>query len=153
MQRFQEHAIDPAQSLGVGPDDFPEVLDADFHEQEVPSEEPASTDDPVRAYLREMGSVRLLNRQGEIDLARGMERGTLRTRKALSRSPLVWTMALRLYGDACEAGARLEDLVDIAGADEAAKKNAHSEIDRRFSRFARLHKELLEAEGKLASTP
>ena len=40
-------------------------------------------------YLREMGSVPLLAREGEIELAKRIERGQKAVRKALSRSPLV----------------------------------------------------------------
>jgi RNA polymerase primary sigma factor len=46
-------------------------------------------DDPVRIYLRQMGMVPLLTREGEVDLAKRIERGKLRTLKALSRSPVV----------------------------------------------------------------
>jgi len=47
------------------------------------------TNDPVRMYLREMGSVPLLTREGEIELARRIERGQRSMRKSLSRAPLV----------------------------------------------------------------
>jgi RNA polymerase primary sigma factor len=47
------------------------------------------TNDPVRMYLREMGTVPLLTREGEIELAKRIERGQGAVRKALSRSPLV----------------------------------------------------------------
>lgn len=47
------------------------------------------TNDPVRMYLREMGTVPLLTREGEIELAKRMERGQAAVRKALSRSALV----------------------------------------------------------------
>ncbi len=47
------------------------------------------TNDPVRMYLREMGSVPLLTREGEVELAKRIERGQTAVRKALSRSPLV----------------------------------------------------------------
>ncbi len=47
------------------------------------------TNDPVRMYLREMGTVPLLTREGEIELAKRIERGQFAVRKALSRSPLV----------------------------------------------------------------
>src|SRR5437016_2588504 len=54
-----------------------------------PVEESIYTDDPVRVYLREMGAVPLLTREGEVNLARRMERGKLRMHKAISRSALV----------------------------------------------------------------
>jgi len=60
----------------------------DFHSVQQ-AEESIYTDDPVRVYLREMGAVPLLTREGEVDLARRMERGKLRMQKAISRSALV----------------------------------------------------------------
>jgi RNA polymerase primary sigma factor len=47
------------------------------------------TNDPVRMYLREMGTVPLLTREGEVEIAKRIERGQLRVMKALSRSPIV----------------------------------------------------------------
>ncbi len=47
------------------------------------------TNDPVRMYLREMGTVPLLTREGEVEIAKRIERGQLKVLKALSRSPLV----------------------------------------------------------------
>jgi RNA polymerase primary sigma factor len=47
------------------------------------------TNDPVRMYLREMGSVPLLTREGEIELAKRIERGQRSVNKSLSRSPLI----------------------------------------------------------------
>jgi RNA polymerase primary sigma factor len=47
------------------------------------------TNDPVRMYLREMGTVPLLTREGEVEIAKRIERGQLRVLKALSRSPIV----------------------------------------------------------------
>ena len=47
------------------------------------------TNDPVRLYLREMGSVPLLNRQGEVEIAKRMERGKRNVIKAISRTRLV----------------------------------------------------------------
>ncbi len=47
------------------------------------------TNDPVRMYLREMGTVPLLTREGEVEIAKRIERGQLRVFKALSRSPIV----------------------------------------------------------------
>ena len=45
------------------------------------------TNDPVRLYLREMGVVPLLTREGEVAIAKRIERGKIRMQKAISRSP------------------------------------------------------------------
>ena len=47
------------------------------------------TNDPVRMYLREMGTVPLLTREGEVQIAKRIERGQIRVMKAISRSPIV----------------------------------------------------------------
>ena len=47
------------------------------------------TNDPVRMYLREMGTVPLLTREGEVEIAKRIERGQLNVLKAVSRSPIV----------------------------------------------------------------
>ena len=81
--------------LGITFDEEPKFFDpdaapdADFLHPQQQVEESIYTDDPVRVYLREMGAVPLLTREGEVDLARRMERGKLRMQKAISRSALV----------------------------------------------------------------
>jgi RNA polymerase primary sigma factor len=47
------------------------------------------TNDPVRMYLREMGTVPLLTRDGEVEIAKRIERGQLTVLKSLSRSPVI----------------------------------------------------------------
>src|SRR6185503_18544798 len=47
------------------------------------------TNDPVRMYLREMGTVPLLTREGEVEIARRIERGKLAVIKSISRTPLI----------------------------------------------------------------
>jgi RNA polymerase primary sigma factor len=63
------------------------------------------TNDPVRLYLREMGTVPLLTRQGEIDIAKRFERGHFRALKAISRSPLAIQEVIALGSD-LERGTR-----------------------------------------------
>ena len=55
------------------------------------------TNDPVRIYLREMGA--LLTREGEVDIAKRIERGHVRLLKGLSRSPLVIRQILSIGED------------------------------------------------------
>src|SRR5260370_39924756 len=61
----------------------------EFGELDLTQDFSDKTNDPVRMYLREMGTVPLLTREGEIELAKRNERGQWAVRKALSRSPLV----------------------------------------------------------------
>ncbi|MCX6545518.1 MAG: RNA polymerase sigma factor RpoD [Acidobacteria bacterium] len=63
------------------------------------------TNDPVRMYLREMGTVPLLTREGEVEIAKRIERGKLAVIKAISRTP---TVAARVIekGDKLKVGER-----------------------------------------------
>lgn len=155
MEQLEEYEINSTRSLEIAVDESAEPLDADFQgqEHEPPVEEHASTDDPVRVYLREMGSVRLLTRQGEIDLAQRMERGRWRMRKALSRSPMVLRSVLAWYAALRKAQIRLEDFFEVGGADDAARESARAAVGRQLARLARSAKSLDELQQKIASTP
>ena len=63
------------------------------------------TNDPVRMYLREMGTVPLLTREGEVEIAKRIERGKLSIIKAASRMPLVVQEVVEI-GDQIESGER-----------------------------------------------
>ncbi len=61
------------------------------------------TNDPVRLYLREMGVVPLLTREGEVAIAKRIERGQLKTQKAISRSPIAVRELIKI-GEDLEGG-------------------------------------------------
>src|SRR5712691_11325352 len=93
-----------------------------FHPEEVQDEEfPAAqqveesiyTDDPVRVYLREMGAVPLLTREGEVNLARRMERGKLRMQKSISRSALVQLRVVEIAEQVRRETEELDSFVDL----------------------------------------
>src|SRR5438309_11446082 len=63
------------------------------------------TNDPVRMYLREMGTVPLLTREGEVEIARRTERGKLAVIKSISRTPLIAKKVIEL-GDQLHSGER-----------------------------------------------
>src|SRR5277367_6107401 len=75
----------------------------EFTDLDLASDFSDKTNDPVRMYLREMGSVPLLTREGEIELAKRNERGQWAVRKALSRSAIVIREILEV-GEAVERG-------------------------------------------------
>src|SRR5437667_93942 len=63
------------------------------------------TNDPVRMYLREMGTVPLLTREGEVEIARRIERGKLAVIKSISRTPIITKRVITL-GDQLHTGER-----------------------------------------------
>src|SRR6202521_2504955 len=69
------------------------------------------TNDPVRLYLREMGVVPLLTREGEVAIAKRIERGQLKTQKAIARSPIADKEVLKV-GEELEVGtANIREIV------------------------------------------
>ena len=134
-----------------------EVQDGeDFHGAQ-PVEESIYTDDPVRVYLREMGSVPLLTREGEVNLARKMERGKLRMQKAISRSPLIQSVVLE-FADLIRKGSEdLDSYVDLGPTDieegSAADVKRRAEISELFVAYTAAHKKLLQTVDKYAAVP
>jgi RNA polymerase primary sigma factor len=92
-EKFLESAAGSADEDGDGKfdDAFDEELDVDLS--------PSSSDrmsDPVRLYLREMAVVPLLTREGEVEIARRIERGRNRAIKAIARLPICAEEMIRL---------------------------------------------------------
>jgi RNA polymerase primary sigma factor len=75
--------LEPEKSEGKKSDETPEDAELDLTPGALDK-----TNDPVRMYLREMGTVPLLTREGEVEIAKRIERGHLNLLKALSRSPI-----------------------------------------------------------------
>ena len=69
------------------------------------------TSDPVRLYLREMGTVPLLTRQGELEIAKRFERGHMRVLKAISRCPIVIREVKNLGADLESETRSIKELV------------------------------------------
>jgi RNA polymerase primary sigma factor len=81
------------KKIGAKADSDDEDQDADLAAESL-----EKTNDPVRMYLREMGTVPLLTREGEVEIAKRIEKGQKTVLKALSRSPVVVAEILN-YGD------------------------------------------------------
>src|SRR5689334_15754997 len=70
-----------------------------------------NTNDPVRMCLREMGTVPLLTREGEVEIAKRIERGQLKVFKALSRSPIVILEMCALRDDLKKGQRSIKEIV------------------------------------------
>ena len=79
----------------------------------TPKEELDRTDDPVRMYLREMGSIELLSRQGEIEIAMRIEAGREEMISGLCESPLTMMAIVQWRDDLKEGRALLRDIIDL----------------------------------------
>src|SRR5512133_3890821 len=98
-------------------------------QQKVPAKSEAKepterTDDPVRMYLREMGSVELLSREGEIAIAKRIEAGREAMIAGLCESPLTFQAIIIWRDELNEGKAFLRDIIDLeatyAGPDAKA---------------------------------
>jgi len=69
------------------------------------------SNDPVRLYLREMGVVPLLNREGEVSIAQRIERGQIKTHKAIARSPIAIERLLHISEELTTGKASIRETV------------------------------------------
>src|SRR5215203_7118979 len=72
------------------------------------------TNDPVRMYLREMGTVPLLTREGEVEIARRIERGQNTVLKSLFRAPLVIRDIISMGEEVSQELLSARDVIQIA---------------------------------------
>src|SRR5678810_469591 len=106
-----------------------EALDEDI-ELDLSAGALEKTNDPVRLYLREMGVVPLLTREGEVAIAKRIERGPLKTQKAIARSPMAVRAPLKI-GHALEANrATRRDVVPFTARAEFTGDVDKAEEDR-----------------------
>ena len=76
------------------------------------------TNDPVRLYLREMGVVPLLTREGEVVIAKRIERGQIKTQKAISRSPIAVEELLKIGDELKKRKTSIREIVLFADQTE-----------------------------------
>ncbi len=169
MEQFEEQFLgDSSERLKAPLEEGSEFLDAreddtsdddasdgDLDYGPGAAEETLYTDDPVRVYLREMGSVPLLTRQGEVNLARRMERGKMQMRRAISRSPLILRMVLEIYERIRKSETEIDAVVDIFEPEDGEAQKAKKRMAARqaFARVARISRQVTTFEEKLSKTP
>jgi RNA polymerase primary sigma factor len=161
VDQFEDQFLaENPESLGLNFEDESKFFDPEAaHEADflhpAPVEESIYTDDPVRVYLREMGAVPLLTREGEVDLARRMERGKLRMQKAISRSALVQGVVVEISEQLKKGAIELESLADLGDVEEGSPADLKIRTDaaKHFAEVSVQQRKLLQLEEKLEATP
>src|SRR5918992_500661 len=77
--------------------------------------------DPVRVYLRQMGTVPLLTREQEVSIAQRIERGQIKTHKAISRSPIAVAELCRIGDALAEGKLNIRDIVNFSDQAEVSE--------------------------------
>ena len=98
------------------------------------------TDDPVRMYLREMGSVELLSREGEIMIAKRIEAGREKMILGLCTSPLTQRAIARWHDALKDELVMLRDIIDL----DATYNVANEKVDMSAIRLAQANGEIVE---------
>ena len=117
-----ERLLEQASAVAVDQDEADEDVELDLSAGAM-----EKTNDPVRLYLREMGVVPLLTREGEVAIAKRIERGQLKTQKAIARSPIAVKELLKI-GEELEAGkTNIREIVVFA---EQAELTGDEDVDK-----------------------
>ena len=113
------------------------------------------TNDPVRMYLREMGTVPLLNREGEVAIAKRIERGQLLVLKTTTRSPIVIKELLGVAEDLRKGARSIKEIVQFDDEELTEEKieNKTRQVLKVLDKIGGLYAIALKQAAKLEDTP
>jgi len=113
------------------------------------------TNDPVRMYLREMGTVPLLTREGEVAIAKRLERGQRLVLKTISRSPIVLKEILAIGEELSKDTQSIKKIIQLDDEELSEEKieNKTKQTLRIIGKIERLYEVALKQAAKLGRTP
>jgi RNA polymerase primary sigma factor len=169
LSTFERYGIDVYEDLSsakaaLAAADSSDTIEPSAKEETTASEDgeldltPGSlekTNDPVRMYLREMGTVPLLTREGEVAIAKRIERGQLLVLKTISRAPLILKELMKVGEDLRNGSRSIKEIVQFDDEElteekiEAKTKETLREIDK----IAKLYLMALKQAAKLEKMP
>src|ERR1700686_1329596 len=109
------------------------------------------TNDPVRMYLREMGTVPLLTREGEVAIAKRIERGQLLVLKTITRSPIILKELLTIGDDLRKGTRSIKEIVQFDDEELTEEKieNKTKKTLKVLDKIAKLYLDCLREAAKL----
>jgi RNA polymerase primary sigma factor len=113
------------------------------------------TNDPVRMYLREMGTVPLLTREGEVAIAKRIERGQLVVMKTITRSPIVVKELLAVAEDLRKGARSIKEIVQFDDEELTEEKiaNKTKATLKKIDKIAKLYEDALKLAAKFEKAP
>jgi RNA polymerase primary sigma factor len=168
LSTFERYGIDVYEDLATAKAALAAADSSDGAEPAA-KEEPASedgeldltpgtlekTNDPVRMYLREMGTVPLLTREGEVAIAKRIERGQLLVLKTISRAPLILKELLQVGEDLRKGSRSIKEIVQFDDEEltEEKIKAKTDETLKRIDKIGKFYLQALKLAAKLERTP
>jgi RNA polymerase primary sigma factor len=169
LSTFERHGIDiyedvsAAKVAGAALEDA-ELLEAEVKQESAVGEEMEldltpglleKTNDPVRIYLREMGVVPLLTREGEVFLAKRIERGQLLVLKTITRSPILIKEMLGIAGDLRNSTRSIKEIVQFNDQELTEEKieNKTRQTLKILDKIAALYEVALKQAARVERTP
>ncbi|HXN20597.1 MAG TPA: RNA polymerase sigma factor RpoD [Candidatus Binatus sp.] len=113
------------------------------------------TNDPVRMYLREMGTVPLLTREGEVAIAKRIERGQLLVLKTITRAPLILKELLQVGEDVRNGSRSIKEIVQFDDEELTEEKieQKTKETLKQIDKVAKLYLLAMKQAAKLQKIP
>jgi RNA polymerase primary sigma factor len=144
-----ERLIEQAAAISTEEEEGDEDLELDLSAGAL-----EKTNDPVRLYLREMGVVPLLTREGEVAIAKRIERGLMKTHKAIARSPIAVMELLKVGEELAEHRINIREVVlfseqaELAGEEDKADEYREWTIEG-IENIRKIYKNALKENDKL----
>src|SRR5438552_9939797 len=139
------------------PKDFEKKLEEgdELLDLELPAGVGEKANDPVRMYLREMGTVPLLTRDGEVEIAKRIERGQFTVLKVLSRSPVIVREIITVGDQLKRDPSIIKDILRFSDeelTDERIEEK-HQETIHLIEQIGDTYKKINQLRAKLEGTP
>jgi RNA polymerase primary sigma factor len=166
LSTFERYGIDVYEDLSTAK---AALAAADSSEPSDVKEEPAAedgdldltpgtlekTNDPVRMYLREMGTVPLLTREGEVAIAKRIERGQLLVLKTITRAPLILKELLQVGEDLRTGSRSIKEIVQFDDEELTEEKieQKTKETLKQIDKVAKLYLVAIKQAEKLSKVP
>src|SRR5438046_5889239 len=123
-----ERLIEQAAAIATDEEEGEEDLELDLSAGAL-----EKTNDPVRLYLREMGVVPLLTREGEVAIDKRIERGQIKTQKAIARSPIAVAELLKIGEELAYGNINIREVVNFSEQAELAGEEDKAEEYREWT--------------------